>query len=610
MAADKIQKVDVAIIGAGWYGLVAARTYLRLQPTANVLIIDSDNTVGGVWSKDRLYPNLVAQVRLGLFNYSDTPMRPNGGDAKDPRVTGDMIHNYLQKYAEDHDLLRRIRFNTFVTDAKQIPGGWRLSFRNTDDQLETAKLMVATGVTSIPYMPKLEDSDGKIPIIHSRDLGTAFDELQNDSIKDVIVVGAAKSAYDAVYLLLRMGKKVTWVIRKEGGGPLSILPFKILNTVNAIAFASTRLMTHLSPSILNTKGPMYWLMQRTGVGRWCVGRFWDFLNYVSGVHAGYGDGDHVAELKPEIDRQGVFWAHSGLGVVTLPDFWSTLHSPNLTVLRDVVESTQDRKVTLKSGAELNADYIIMCTGWGDHFALFDAEHKAKIGLPAYEGHPVSPISEDGVDWEYYDEMADKLLNERLPFLAKGPNLVYPKSLDPKQQKKWRLYRRAIPLSLAQKNDRSLAILGQIHTVQTPLVSEVQTLWAILYLLGEIDLPDVDTMAMEVALWNAWTRKRYLNQGQKFPYSLYDFLPYIDSVFSDLGLKSRRKSNAISELLSPYHPHDFNGFVDEYLERRAKAQKSSTNGHVPNGKKANGVGTNGKATNGHSVTSKVTNGHAS
>ena len=53
----------------GWYGLVAARTYLRLRPAANLLIIDSDNTVGGVWSKDRLYPNLVAQVRLGVGKY-------------------------------------------------------------------------------------------------------------------------------------------------------------------------------------------------------------------------------------------------------------------------------------------------------------------------------------------------------------------------------------------------------------------------------------------------------------------------------------------------------------------------------------------------------------
>ena len=91
----------------GWYGLAAARTYLRLRPAANLLVIDSDSTVGGVWSKKRLYPNLVAQVKLGLFNYTDTPM-PSKGKTENSMVTGEMIHEYLQRYAEDHDIIRRV----------------------------------------------------------------------------------------------------------------------------------------------------------------------------------------------------------------------------------------------------------------------------------------------------------------------------------------------------------------------------------------------------------------------------------------------------------------------------------------------------------------------
>ncbi|KAL7625335.1 hypothetical protein AAE478_004551 [Parahypoxylon ruwenzoriense] len=597
MESGNIEQVDAAIIGAGWYGLVACRTYLRLRPDANVLIIDSDNTVGGVWSKDRLYPNLVAQVRLGLFNYSDTPMPPNGGNPKDPRVTGEMIHNYMHKYAQDHDLLRHIRFNTFVTSAEQRASGrWRLSLKDSDDVIEAEKLLVATGVTSIPYLPPFaeslleEEEPSTIPIIHSRDLGMAFEALGDEAVRKVVVVGAAKSAYDAVYLLLSMGKEVTWIIRSDGAGPLAILPFKILGLVNAISVASTRLMTHLSPSILNTHGPLYWFFQRTAAGRWCVGRFWDFLDFVSGVHAGYRDGDHVEMLKPEINRQSVFWAHSGLGVVTLPDFWSTLHSKNLHIVRDEIQTIRGRSVSLKSGSSLEADYAVMCTGWGDHFGMFDAEHKAVIGLPAYTGKDLYSVPEllavqakvqaqraEVVDWASYDAAADRAVSEKLPFLARQPRVHRADLLDPRRQKKWRLYRRAIPVELAARGDRSLAILGQVHTVQTPLVSEVQSLWAILYLLGEIDLPDVPAMAAEVALWNAWTRMRYLNQGQKFPYSLYDFLPYIDSIFADLGLDSRRKSNPIAEILSPYEPTDFNGFVDEYLRKR-KA-KSGEDGKV-------------------------------
>ncbi|KAI1825274.1 hypothetical protein F4861DRAFT_547779 [Xylaria intraflava] len=556
----------------GWYGLVAARTYLRLRPSTNLIIIDSENSVGGVWSEERLYPNLVAQVRHGLFNYSDTPMPRNGGNPNDERVTGRMIHDYLQKYAEDNDLLRRIRFNTFVTDSKQYQGGWRLSLQGTDDIIETEKLMVATGVTSIPSFPDLDFSSSSLPIIHSRDLGACYKELWNPDIKEVIVVGAAKSAYDAVYLLIKMGKKVTWAIRREGGGPLSILPYRVLNTINAIAFASTRLMSHLSPSILNTKGSIYNFLQKTTPGRWCVGRFWDLIDLNSSIHAGYGKGDHVALLKPEIDRQSVFWSHSGLGLVTLPDFWPTLHSPNLSVRRDTVEVIKGRTIKFGSQDLMDADYMIMCTGWGDHFGIFDAEHKAKIGLPAYGNEATPPPKDQKIDWDAYYEAADKAVDVQLPFLANPPKLKYTKGTDPSQQKRWNLYRRVVPVSMAAKGDRSLAILGQIHTIQTPLVAEVQSLWAILYLLGEIQLPDVDTMAEEVSLWNTWTRKRYLSQGQKHTYSLYDFLPYVDSIFEDLKLDSHRKSNFVSELLSPYEPRDFNGFVDEYIRKNKMSVK--------------------------------------
>lgn len=287
----------------GWYGLVAARTYLRLCPNANLLVIDSDSTVGGVWSEDRLYPNLVAQVNLGLFNYTDKPM-PADGVTKDRQVTGHMIHNYLQRYAEDHDLLRYIRFNTFVNRAERISGGWRLHFRNSSEIVETAKLMVASGVTSIPNMPSLDNSDVSVPVIHSMNLGASFEDIKRPEIKEVVVVGAAKSAYDAVYLLLTMGKKVTWVIRPGGAGPLAILPSKLLGFWTSIGVASTRLMTGLSPSIFNTNGLLYSIFQKSPTGRWVTARFWDTVALLSDLHAGYYKGDHVSKLRPEIDGKG------------------------------------------------------------------------------------------------------------------------------------------------------------------------------------------------------------------------------------------------------------------------------------------------------------------
>ncbi|KAJ9326843.1 hypothetical protein DTO027B5_4669 [Paecilomyces variotii] len=569
MESGSIQEVDVAIIGAGWYGLVTARTYLRLCPNANLIIIDSDSTVGGVWSEDRLYPNLVAQVNLGLFNYTDTPM-PADGVNKEGQVTGRMIHNYLQRYAEDHDLLRRVRFNTFVEKVERRPqnsgAGWRLHFHQTTDMVDTAKLLVATGVTSIPNMPSYRADDVSIPVIHSKNLGASFKGLQNSGVKRVIVVGSAKSAYDAVYLLLKMGKQVTWVIRPGGAGPLAILPSKLLGFWSSIGVASTRLMTGLSPSIFNTQGLLYSLLQGNPLGRRITSLFWDVVTFLSDLHAGYHLGGHVANLRPEIKGKSIFWANSGLGVVTLPDFWSTIRQGDVTVVRDDLDTITENKLVLASGSVIQAEFVIMCTGWGDHFGMFDDSTKNELGLP----RPVSTSVSNGKEstqeaafWTTADTRAEDSVSGKLPFLLQTPAVRNGKNFD-HPQRKWRLYRRVVPMALAEKGDRSLAVLGQIHTVQTPLVAEIQSFWAILYLLGKIELPSRDSMAREIAEWNVWTKRRYLSQGQKFPYSLYDFLPYIDTLCRDLGINSRRKKNPIAEIFSPYRPEDFNGFVDEYL----------------------------------------------
>ena len=158
--------------------------------------------------------------------------------------------------------------------------------------------------------------------------------------------------------------------------------------------------------------------------------------------------------------------------------------------------------------------------------MFSAETKTELGLPAVSATPPpgGRRSKEDIAWDAHDVTATRTVNERLPFLTAGPELTNPKTNDASAQRRWRLYKRAIPLNLALKDDRSLVILGQIHTIQTPMVSEIQSFWSILYLLGEIDLPDEATMTKEIAEWNVWTRKRYISQGQKFPYCIFDFLP--------------------------------------------------------------------------------------
>lgn len=42
---------DLAVIGAGIYGIQAARTYLEIHPNDDVVIFEADDDIGGVWSE-------------------------------------------------------------------------------------------------------------------------------------------------------------------------------------------------------------------------------------------------------------------------------------------------------------------------------------------------------------------------------------------------------------------------------------------------------------------------------------------------------------------------------------------------------------------------------
>lgn len=44
-----------------------------------------------------------------------------------------------------------------------------------------------------------------------------------------------------------------------------------------------------------------------------------------------------------------------------------------------------------------------------------------------------------------------------------------------------------------------------------------------------------------------------------------FEQYIDALARDLGIKTNRKGNFISEMFSSYRPSDYRGLIDEYLK---------------------------------------------
>lgn len=170
-------------------------------------------------------------------------------------------------------------------------------------------------------------------------------------------------------------------------------------------------------------------------------------------------------------------------------------------------------VQLKSGQQIETDYCIFCTGWNDDISLFNPETSKILGIPTGD-----EATSD--KWTSYDTAAEEKILSLFPGLRNPPEN---ESKRKTKQRAWRLYRRVVSPTLAASGDRSIIFLGQIHTISTAMLSEIQALWGVAFLLGKIPIPDLHTMEREVADWNAWSRRRYLDQGRKVPYSIYDFL---------------------------------------------------------------------------------------
>lgn len=194
-----------------------------MNPSANIAILDSEETIGGVWAQRRLYPGLKTNNMLGTYEFSDFPMdTATYGIKPGEHIKGEIVHRYLTDYAHEFGIYSKIRFETNVLTAQQVDdgSGWLLTAekKSSDkkapkaDEILAKKLIVATGVTSEAFLPRFAGSDTfGMPLFHSKD--TKVYESALESAKTVAVFGGTKSAWDAAYVYARKGVKVEMIIR-------------------------------------------------------------------------------------------------------------------------------------------------------------------------------------------------------------------------------------------------------------------------------------------------------------------------------------------------------------------------------------------------------------
>ncbi|KAK0507822.1 hypothetical protein JMJ35_009711 [Cladonia borealis] len=560
---------DVVIIGAGLYGIQAARYYLDIHPNARLCILESDNVIGGTWSSKRIYDAFWTQTPVGMAEFSDRPMSP---PPEQDQYYGFFRAHYLTKYLEayvsDHiynsqSIRQRIAFNVKVEGVEKTEDRlWTVTCRN-GAQIKTAKLIDATGMTSIPNMPHVPGQEGfRGLLIHHKDFGQST-FLDDPKKKNIAVLGGAKSAADVVYAAAKAGKNTSWIIRKEGAGPAALLSAEGRGPyLNSNESFYTRLVAGFLPNPFNNTSWLKRFLHGTAIGRWLVKRLWDGVDIDNRKKADYkraeGREMEFENLEPDTP---VFWQNDSSGINQRPDFYSTI-AKRVHVYRQSIDHLSADSITLNANGasasnsrSLPLDVLIMCTGWLPHSQLFPTPVALDLGLPTAIAESTP---EETAGWETLEDGGDRNIFARFPLLRHPPAHFKTRTL----YTPCRLYRAMVPV--IDIEDHSIIFLGKLIVGNNFRVAEVQALWAVAYLDGNIQLQR-QGMELEIGETVAWCRRRYLSKGDLGSWFYFDALDYTDMLLEQIGLRSHRSRGWLKDLFGPCKAADLKYLADEYIK---------------------------------------------
>jgi len=158
-----LQRVDVAVVGAGFAGLYCLHRLRKAGLSA--VALESGGDVGGTWYWNR-YPGARCDIQTVDYSYTFDPELETAWQWSEKYATQPEILRYLGFVADRYDLRRDIRFSTKVTSATwdETSGRWLLTTDN-GPAVSARGYIMATGCLSQPKPPEIDgaqDFNGEI----------------------------------------------------------------------------------------------------------------------------------------------------------------------------------------------------------------------------------------------------------------------------------------------------------------------------------------------------------------------------------------------------------------------------------------------------------------
>ncbi|KAF2462743.1 FAD/NAD(P)-binding domain-containing protein [Lindgomyces ingoldianus] len=370
--ASKNKDNSVAIIGAGLYGLVTAKTFLCDSSNffSSITVFEKDSGIGGVWSENRIYPGLASNSPALTYEIPGFPypehLRKIGGHVKAADINA-----YLRAFAKSYDLTRHISFNSHVTDITWIETDqkWRVKGKNFNGEFERAFrfLVVCNGMyheKNIPAIARQARGESLPKVFHSADVGDPkIQKILSDS-SHTLVVGAGKSAIDLATMIASgawspntVSPQVTLIYKR----PHWLSPRRMLRgTICFEQLLFSRFVNAWLPFAPHPDAVHKWIAESV-LGKWMTDMIFRFLS------DDFPKCCHQQDLLETIPDHPMRESLSGALHVVPDGYIESIRDNKIRVVLGSVQSISDAGVqicTLKGEVEsLKVDSILFATGY-------------------------------------------------------------------------------------------------------------------------------------------------------------------------------------------------------------------------------------------------------
>lgn len=568
------------ITNLGLHGLAMAKTYLQVHPNGRLLVMDQAKSVGGSWAKERLYPGLKTNNIIGSYEFGDFPMVPERYGAKfHGHIPGEVVHAYFCDVVAHYGIDLCLRLETRVQSATlRTDGRWLMRVESINEQqqhadtLVAAKIVIATGLTSEPYIPTFPgQGDFCGLVLHSKQLKEQTDNLA--SRKNVVVLGGNKSAWDVCYTAARSGSQVHMLIRPTGGGPSYLWPREFswgLFNLSLAKLSATRLFVSFDPTLYGKRGRLaflWYFLHRTLLGQKVCQFFWTRLDAHIKKLNEYNSHPELQKLEPWTSP---FWMGNSLSIHNYDTNWFDLvREGKISIHIADLASLSNGRVQLSTGETLDADALVCCTGWKTVPTIqFDTSCVRegaclRIAKGTGTGDSIAAEWQINRDISYLRSIPRRAGNA--PAIPEGQIPQQPSSF-------YQLYRMVIPSQPVFVEKNNLAFIGLHSSVHAVLVAQAQALWITAFFdnkIRHLNPPHINIKAVQYSsilegIYGRFRRpKECGGAAGKYPDLVFDTLPYVDTLLRDLGLAPNRKSSWFKELFEVYLPQDYRGITEEW-----------------------------------------------